>query len=470
MARELTIDATRLHRALQGGDGLPGVFEQALGFRVSTKAIKGVHLMNDLAQCVLGGAPEHRGDLLCRVIREAHTREPNSDRDLRQDDALGVHYRRAYPEQLGRQQVTQLREAARLLLNADSGMYKPGDNMASSLATHRDLLGWEGFRRFRVGRYVQRVLGHAGRERVREMFESADDPVSRAMKPLMVTTPLIERYPDEPAPPLTAFDDALGRRLTILLSHPLTKPNLLRGLSLAGNLGVVLKILGAGRPGGHPVLLALPDHTWVGVRKPAREEAVQSFQLGIDAADRAFARHLARHPLGDSLWAPPADDDTPTITVTTCEDERDNDALMKAARAFEFSKKDGTKDLYWPDEFAIALGKRAGCVGPRRDQAGWSKHLMLTPELVELLVLMFVPPGARPLPWRALWETVRDELGIVIGANSHADDEALKGAGVLHIDLGQLARSSDVFLAQAICRGVARRLPDSGAEAGGELL
>ena len=95
--------------------------------------------------------------------------------------------------------------------------------------------------------------------------------------------------------------------------------------------------------------------------------------------------------------------------------------------------------------------------------------MTLTPDLMEALVLMYVPAGSSPLRWQALWARVRDDLGLVVGADEHADAVVLREAGVLHVNRDDLGRNNDIFLRQAVRRGIARRLPDSGAEAGGEL-
>lgn len=467
MPKPKRLDAEGVRDMLAGSKGNPGLFERALGFRTSTTAIKGVHLMNDLAQCTLGGTPQHRGDLLCRVIREDKADEPNGDRDLRDDERFGDAYGRAYPVALGAQRVSRLREAARLLLNADGGMYRAGDAMASGLATHRDLLGAEGFRRFGVGRYLHRALGVDGRQRVRELFTSETDPVTQALRPLLLRQPLEEKGPSLFEAPSTPLDEALGRRLTALTRQPLSKPTLLRYVCLAGSLAVTLKIYGLGRQAGRPTLLALPVHRWVGRSRPGREEAVQSLKQAVDALDRRLAELMPSHPNAQPLWDERPKRGADILEVPSAPSLSEGALGIIQASREQWSS--GSKALYWPDRFAVALGKKAGCVGPLNDHAGWSKYMTLTPELVELLTLMYVPAGSPALPWRELWRQVADELGLLIGANSHEDDLALKAAGVLHVDLGQLAESSDEVLRQAVARGVARRLPDAGAEAGGEL-
>ena len=140
------------------------VFEAVVGFKTGTNTIKAVHVMNDLAQSVLGGAPTHRGDHLCRVIREHKAgEEPTSTDALWSDEGLtGEVARRAYRRELGRGHISELRSAAKEVLNYDGGMYRAGTGMASGLATHWDLLGREGLRRFGLGRYLVAVPDVAG--------------------------------------------------------------------------------------------------------------------------------------------------------------------------------------------------------------------------------------------------------------------------------------------------------------------
>src|SRR5882762_1676965 len=137
--RRVSMEATR--GVLQGRRDQAGLLEKLIGFATATTSIKNVHIMNDLAQTVLGGAPEDAGDLLCRTIREGIVDEKydNSDAGLREDPRFAEKYSRAFPVELGSAQVRRLRLGARTLLNVDGGMYLPGSQMASSVATHAAL-------------------------------------------------------------------------------------------------------------------------------------------------------------------------------------------------------------------------------------------------------------------------------------------------------------------------------------------
>ena len=218
MEMSMWIEVDVLRGLLMGRDGTPGVFERTVGFQTATNAIKGVHIVNDLAQTVLGGAPDHGGDLLCRIVREQKTDagEDNSDETLRRDPVFGAPYARAFPATLGAERVTRARAACSAVLTFDGGMYRAGDRMASSLATHRALLGFEGFRRFGVGRYLANLLGEAGRSRVADLFDSPTDPLSRALSPLLLEAPLKDTHPRgrDATPELSELDRDLGRRLT----------------------------------------------------------------------------------------------------------------------------------------------------------------------------------------------------------------------------------------------------------------
>jgi hypothetical protein len=160
------MNAAAARRVLMGDSENPSIFELALGFRTSTKVLKAVHVMNDLAQVLLGGAPEHGGDFLARVIRADHEDEGNSDRDLRTRKDFGARFGWAFPPQLGAGKTAALRQAAKMVLNFDGGVYEPGTAMASALATHKALLGFEQFRRFQIGPYLARILTEDGKSRL----------------------------------------------------------------------------------------------------------------------------------------------------------------------------------------------------------------------------------------------------------------------------------------------------------------
>lgn len=461
-------DEGLLRDALMGVEEAEGLFERALGFGTATGVIKGVHVMNDLAQSALGGAPDHKGELLSRVIREDRTEkgEDNSDAAMRAWPRLGAAYARAFPESVHPADRSRLRAAIGEVFNFDGGVYRAGDGMASGLATHWTLLGAEGFRRFRVGRYLCRIIGEPGQARLVALLRDAEDPISRLLAPLLLEAPLADRAQVATEPvALSPFDVAAGARLAGLLAHPLSKPTLLRDLLLGATLMIALKVLGAGRPEGRPAALATVALD--GDEGRLRQEAVQSFRWGVDALDRLLARLLLQHPAADALWTSRPAKGAAAIELAD-DVRRMEDAaplLIQAARAQKWSGK----DVYWPEDFIISLGRKAGCVLPRRDNAGWGKRLALTPDLIEVLVLMYVPPDAPPRPWREVWADIRAELGLVIGANELQDATLLEEVGVSLVSLEAMERNSEAALELAVRRGVGRRLPDSGAEAGGAL-
>lgn len=444
-----------------------GVFEEVVGLNTATAAIKSVHLMNDLAQQVVGGAPDHRGDFLCKVIRfdkvggnSQEEQEDNSDPAMRADETFGSDYERAFPPPLGVARTRAVREAARLLLNIDGGMYRAGDNMASGLATHWTLLGFEGFSRFGLGADLASALGEEGRERVRELFDGEGDPVTRALRPLMLDRDLLERRSGRGQLRVREFDHRFGAAVSNLLQHPLSKPAKLRSLAHAGVLWAVLRVLGAGRADGRPILLAIPGQ-WRSLGCRLREPAVQSFSLGVGALDAAVAEALSQDEVFRSVLLGPDSGDEDALVVSGTDPARETIAGLRRSR---ISKK--AARVYWPDAFAAALGRRVGCVGPSTDKFGWGKYLCLTPDLLETITLMYLDPGCKPMPWRALWADVREDLGLVIGANPYYDELHLRGGGLHHVSLGDLEHNADLFLEQACRRGVARRLPDGEAEVG----
>ncbi len=454
------VAAQAAYDVLMGTDQHLGVFERVLGFRPATGAIKVVHLMNDLAQTLLGGAPVHEGDFLCRVLRPHHPEEGNTEEALRADPDFGDRFTRAYPATLGPRRVRALREAAALVLNFDGGLYKPGTKMASALATHSGLLGAEGFRRFRLGAYIARVLSPEGKRRIAALLSDAQDPITRAFRPLLYEDTFVETR-EEREVAITPYDAALGERLSTLLQHPLSKPTLLRSFALGASMGLGLKILGAGRPEGRPMLLALAAQE--GGAKLLREEAVQAFKRGVEALDKRFSEELLLHPLVDeAFWRAEKGEATVELAGSV---ERARERLLAALRA----RGDDKPTIYWPDRFAVYLGRHIGCVHPKKDQAGWGVHFALTPELVEVLILMMVPPGSVARPWASLWRDVRDQLGIVVGASPTADAQRLRSVGVQHVSVEELQKNNEALLRQAVRRDVARRLPDGGAEAGGAL-
>lgn len=484
MSNRRKVEYASVYRVLMTlNEDSPGVFEQILGFRPSSASIKGVHLINDLAQTTLGGAPDHGGDFLCKVIRpDAATEERTTEADLRADRRFGAAFNRAFPKDLGARRVHSLRKAARLVTNFDGGMYKAGDNMASGLVTHRALLGFEGFRRLRVGQYIWQLLQQDGRERLRKLFSDEGDPVTRAMRPLLLEGTLVDKVRRAPSPPPSPFDLELGRGLSALMDHQLSKPVTLRLLALMASVGVILKIVGVGRERGCPLVLALSAEQ-EGPTKVLREEAVTALQRGFDEFYRVVAARMPAHPNAGDLWRRSKEGGLSfevsggmSIEDVTGEIVAEARKVRLKVRAEEDDESIGAvsgvgseRPVYWPERFAYGLGRRAGCVLPREDRAGWGKHLALTPEHVEALVLMVVPRGSTPMPWRAFWAQVRERFGIVVGANAAADAVALRQIGVPHASPQQLAANANMLLAQAVRRGVARRLPDSGAEVGGAL-
>lgn len=376
-------------------------------------------------------------------------------------------YGRAFPVALGEALTHRLRRADALLLNFDGGIYEPGKAMCSGLGAHRLLLGPDGFRRFQVGRYLASILPESSLARLRALFEGTRDPVTTALVPLI--RGLISELDPPPAlepRSLSTFDRNLGVRLGLLLEQPLSKPHVLRLFVLAATLGLVLKVYGVGRPGGRPVLLALPNDAGLNGRKYARQEAVQALALGQAVLDEAIARMLPAHPLAGELWSqPPAS----TFGAFRVEEARSLEAAALALVARARKEGLGKKDLYWPDQFAMAFGRKAGVILPRRDQGGWGKHVALTPDLLEAIVLMFVAAGARPVRWEDLWQQVYEDLGLLVGANPHDDFLRLREIGVVQMDLQGIDAVGSTMLELAVRRGVAQRLPDSGAEVGGEL-
>lgn len=467
MSNKKRIDPTAVKRVMMGDtksdEKALGLFEQMLGFRPSTNtSYKGVHLMNDLVQSVVGGAPEHGGDFLCKLIRFDVDGEDNREETLRKDKKFGAAFERAFPIELGPQRIEHIRHAAQEVLNFDGGVYKPGDRMASSLATHWSLLGFEGFRRFKVGAYLCAILDTPGRQRMKALFESAKDPISRAFRPLLLEDARKDTNPFEALPKLSTFDQSLGQALSTLLMQPLSKPALLRAFALGASLGIVLKILGIGREGGRPILLALSIEDETGFR-PLRVEAIASFRAGIEALDRRVATLLPKHKQAQEIMSRQSKGEYIEVKGGAPLEEVAEEIVSEMRKL----KNDEYK-VYWPDEFAISFGRRVGCIMPKVE-VGWGKYLALPSEFFEVLTLMFVPRGSAPSEWHKFWRDVRERLGIVVGANAYADATELNKIGVENVSVERLAENAEIMLKQAVRRGVARRLPDSGAEVGGEL-
>jgi hypothetical protein len=481
MPNRKKVEYASLYRVLMTPkEGPPGVFEELLGFRPSSGSIKGVHLMNDLAQTVFSGVPAHNGNFLCKVIRpDADAEERTDEASMRKDKEFGAPFGRAFPKELGPKRVRALRSAAAIVTNFDGGLYKAGDNMASGLVTHRTLLGSEQFRRFKLGQYVAQTLAEEGRARLRSLFDEEGDPITRALRPLLLDAPLLEKAERTALPAPVPFDLALGRGLSTLLGQRLSKPVALRLLALATSLGVILKVIGVGREDGRPLVLALsPEQE--GAVTLLREEAVISLQRGFDEFYGAVAARLPAHPEARGIFQRSRSGGLEfEVTGGLSLDEVAVEILNVARKLTVKSKGDDAQEpaegagqkeraIYWPERFVYALGRRTGCVLPRQNKAGWGKRLALTPEHVEALVLMIVPSGDR-MQWKDFWRIVRDRFGIVVGANVSADALALRQSGVPHINEQHLKANASALLAQAVRRGVARHLPDNGAEVGGTL-
>ena len=261
----------------------------------------------------------------------------------------------------------------------------------------------------------------------------------------------------------TQFDADLGKALAQVLRQPLSKPTVLRAFALASCLGFILKVFGAGMLDGRPILLALAGDDDTRPR-PLREKAVISMRRGGAELDRRLAQQIAATKDAKHLWREPK---TSEANVEVKDGTTDEMALELIERLHDFrTEDDDVKRMYWPQDAVMSLGRRAGIVQPRISRAGWGSYLALTPETVEVMSLMLLPWGQRA-DWRAFWAEARARLGILIGANDDEDMHLLKTANVLNVSLEDLSDNSEWILTQAVRRGVARRLPDSGAEIGG---
>jgi len=463
-----------LRQTLMGDKEQPGIFAQTTGFKTSTTAIKGVHIINDVAQTVLGGRPGHRGDFLARVVRQNHVAEQNDDRRLRAHPAFGDDYQHAFPEDLSEAHRYALRHALETVVTFDGGIYQPSTAMASGLVAFKDLLGDEGFRRFGVGAFMARLLGPVGMEQLRALLNDPSDPMTRLLAPLCIDSEWksAEVHSEghgaasRESSPLSTFDLALSLRLQQLLRQPLSKLTRLRFLLLGFTLGLQLRLLGQGRPGGHPIVLAsvpLPG----GASRPAREEAIQAFSSGLTLHHRVLAQSLLAHPNAQQLFArSPVREHRCLSFVALDTPLARAGALLDAASEYRWGSEE--RRLYWPEDFMVALGRKAGLVMPQRDHGGWGKHLSLTPDALEALIMMFVPAG-QTLPWKTLWEQVAEELGLLIGVGEDADRARLRDAGMLQLRSEALEQCASNALTIALDRGLARRLPDEGAEVSGSL-
>jgi hypothetical protein len=260
------------------------------------------------------------------------------------------------------------------------------------------------------------------------------------------------------------------------LGQPLAKPTLLRYFALGASIGVVLKVFGAGAESGRPILLALAAEKTQGAR-PLRSEAVQSLQVARERLMDRLAVEL-QEDLGHGIKIRPSRPREGDPIEVSGTGQRAARALLEALadrgrraehdESHEDESAEGespkAKIAWWPDRFAIHLGRRAGCVWPLADRAGWSSHIVLSPELVEVLTLTEVASGSTPVAWTTFWRNIRTDLGLVVGASPNSDADALRALGVPHLSLQQLRDNAAKLLGFAERRGAARRLPDGGAE------
>ncbi len=458
------VDSAEL-RAILMDEGGPGVFSRTLGFYTRTNVLKGVHVMNDLAQTALGGTPQHRGDLLAAAAREPHRtdKEDAGDAACRQAKGYGERYAAALPEAMTPHERMRLRHGIRAVVAHDGGIYVPGKGMNSGLVTHIGLLGSDkNFVNVGIGRYLFEILSEEGKEEVRRIFRDRSDPHTRALLPLLwdaPLTPLERTLPDlTPSP----FDLGLGVGLSSLLGHRLSKPTRLRLFLLGGALGLCLKGLGVGQPDGRPVAFATPGGATRSDQQ-ARRVATQAWQRGMVGLERALSAALSADPRFPAVLyeARPA-----MVALPFQASSGDAADVLAAARGHDFAE---SKDVYWPDKALIAFGKRAGCIEPLSDQAGWGKRLALTADHLEALTLMFTQPSERAVPWELLWSRIAEAIGLRVGANPTRDAQALRASGSVDVPMEALAKNAEALLQVAVRRGVARRLPDSGAEAGGGI-
>jgi hypothetical protein len=457
------VSERRVRSLLMGEPGQPGLIAELLGARLNSNVYKGVHAMNDLAQTALGGTPAHRGDVLAAAAREPvrTEKEDATDEALRAHHKWGRGYRAAFPESLEPHDTLQIRAAVRALVTADGGVYRPGDGMNSPLAANIGLLGRDvTFLPVGLGRLLFELLDDDGRALLQEAFRDRSDPHTRALLPLLIEGPLEPLQRQLPEVPRSAFDRSLGSALSRLLRHDLSKLTRLRLFLLAGGLGFALRVLGSARPEGRPAVFATAgDDRDARVPPGARALAVETYRLGLGAAELALAERLlsALHASGGFSSSPAPDQSV----IEVRDDPR---SVLSVVRKLG---DDDERSIYLPQAALKSFGRRCGFVRPRGDRAGWPVRVHLDGDLITALVLMFTTPEEGVVPWKTLWRRVGDDLGLFIGVNPSVDAARLRAIGVEDAPLAALDENGERALVAAVEQGVARRLPDSGAEAGG---
>jgi hypothetical protein len=479
------VSEARVRALLMGEAGQVGLIAELLGARLNSNALKGVHAMNDVAQTALGGTPAHRGDVLAAAAREPvqTEKEDATDAGLRANRRWGAGYQAAFPEALEPYDTLRARAAVRALVAADGGIYRPGDGMNSPLAAHIGLLGADkNFVGVGLGRLLFELLDEDGRALLRSCFTDRSDPHTRALLPLLLDGPLDPLHRALPEVGQTAFDRSLGAALSTLLRHDLSKLTRLRLFLLAGGLGFVLRVLGRARPDGRPAVFATAgDELRARVPPPARSLAVESYRLGLGAAELSLAQLLLESLRADGalLSVPPRGGDAievldeprairaAVLDLASGKATRDGVEGDSGADPAAAGRGGGGRTLYLPDAALKSFGRRCGFLRPRSDRAGWPVRVHLDGELITALVLMFTSPEEGAVPWTLLWRRIGEELGLVIGVNPSEDAARLRAIGVEDAPPEALAENSERALTDAVHQGVARRLPDSGAEAGG---
>jgi len=211
--------------------------------------------------------------------------------------AFAEKYSRAFPVELGSAQCAGWRLGARALLNVDGGMYLPGSQMASSVATHATLLGAEGFRRFRVGAFIAALLDDDSRARVRQLYMTDRDPVSQALRPLFQEGSLVERSPRRrPRIERTPFELALGRTPGCTSQTPAQQASPVTAcgtwhlpLGHSSNLRCGAKVWSTRNPSACGGARGGP--------RPLREKAVLSLRRCVSEFDHAVADLPSSEPL-----------------------------------------------------------------------------------------------------------------------------------------------------------------------------
>jgi hypothetical protein len=501
-----SIDSTiGIEAAMNIGEVLNGVFDEELGWRPSSGAIKPVHVANGLIRALTGDLYETKS-LHQLVVWWRAGRTPDEERSF---EALSQGESGALFGAIAAtaQEFDRTRRYMEGLLGADKAIFPSADKsdftltcvqMASRSGNDRGL-GEFGASLLREGEDPG-PLAKALIEAVRS--ERPRDPITAAVWPLLGDTPRGTSKGQRASKALQrshnkAVANSLREAATALASHEAAQGNRLRTLERVVHFVCVATQVHAQAAAADgdlskrvPLLLAFEglqhrDLTMASERslqqmyeafeywlaemlsERIRRERLKSPEgetIAVESTDGRIARSLLRRvgtarqghaePDADTLNARMADFETARREFGTDEPWRVLGHTLVASYLREFTSGG-------PRAFLQGLESRTGLVYPHFQGRGL-RRLKPSTAILDLMVRACVPAGGA-VPLDDFLELLWHRFGFVVGSrrNDGWDDAEYLHAHNVPVDFGALVDNSVALVEQLVAMGLAQRYADN---------